>query len=790
MTKPIKTKKKLSQSKKSNNDYTVEGGGGFAENLAIKAASAAKRAAEMTPYGKIASKVLSVAEKSPIGKMSKEAAVNKFNEFKKAGLNSIENAGTKKPGLLNVLKTGLKDPQNFAKTAIQYTKDSGLLDKAANFAIKQGVDPTLINEFKNKSADELKEFATGIMKSPNGPGSFIQNPTNNPAVNANNQSVSNLLPSILSNPSSAVALSTASASAPAIISSSAPSTLSSVQLPVSDLEMATNQAELEKLEDEIAEIANALASSTDQNIIDNFRNKLTSPQTGGGNEVILKNLDILQRKLEKILNDATDTKIITATENDLKNVKRLQKIAQGVTTIKSISQMRTTLNEILTDAASRDNITVITQVKNNLNKLDVIEKQLNNKSHSSTTDSDDVTLDPIAMETQKKQDVQKLLVVFLIITGFFKKIYFAFKNSSNGAAIFTILAFVLVISSMILSIVYLVKLLTDYSNGLLISNPLNIQSFGYNVSKSLGFFGTKYKYILFIILPVFAFIFSLGAVFYTSGVYKIFRITIPPVPTQGLVTGIAIACLIQSTFSIIVNASTYGYTQKHLNIVNDRIKTLNNFIHNKLYKNANFLNTLKEIPTNSLLVNQVVQNALLKLDKNASVNDIASAFFTLNLFYHYQKIGYRSEFIEDATKLFDIRYLLTSSSLSKSIISTNLFNPIIWSPTDYLFNKATFIKDYSNEMQKMYSAKSTNTELTRKIMMASNKTAMWLEEINTRANTIYPNDNKGKFITMAIVITIFQTLPLLILMYVFQKERVREAFIEFLKTLFKPTLNT
>ena len=71
---------------------------------------------------------------------------------------------------------------------------------------------------------------------------------------------------------------------------------------------------------------------------------------------------------------------------------------------------------------------------------------------------------------------------------------------------------------------------------------------------------------------------------------------------------------------------------------------------------------MKQKPNNSLLVMGVVQNALRNIEKSPSVDTLANAFFTLNLYFHYQKIGYRNPNITDAMKIFDIHSLFIGSS--------------------------------------------------------------------------------------------------------------------------------
>ena len=256
-------------------------------------------------------------------------------------------------------------------------------------------------------------------------------------------------------------------------------------------------------------------------------------------------------------------------------------------------------------------------------------------------------------------------------------------------------------------------------------------------------------------------------------------------------TGILIACLLQSIIAIIVNISTYSYAYKTLHLVNDRITNLNNYIHNKIYKNAGFLGKLKEVPSNSLLVMKVVQGALNNIETNPSVDNLANAFFTLNLYFHFHKIGYRNPNITDAMMIFDIHNLFKGSSFKDKITNVNrLFTGKEWSPADYLFRNATFIEDYSVAIKRIYLAIPNNKTSVKSVELAMSKVATWLEELNNRANTLTPEDSWRRFVPMAITILIIQCVPILLFIYIFQKERVREAFIGFIKQMFPKQTTT
>jgi hypothetical protein len=360
------------------------------------------------------------------------------------------------------------------------------------------------------------------------------------------------------------------------------------------------------------------------------------------------------------------------------------------------------------------------------------------------------------------QNSKKVVLLLTFLSTTFQSIYNAFKMSSSVASITTILSLCIVIFSMILALRYLMKLLQQLADEELIANPLNKEAIDYSISKSIRFFGSEYKYQLFLILPALSLIFAIIAVIK---------------PATGLVKGIAFACLFQSLIALIVNISTYNYAYKTIYLVNERIKNMNNFIHNKFYKNAKFLNSLKNIPSNSLLVLNVVKGAVSNIEKDVSIDNLSQAFFTLNLYFHIQKIGHRNINIKDAVEMFDIHNILAGSSLKDKVNIVSKIAKLSWSPTDFFFRKTTFVEDYSNSIKQMYISVGGSNKLANKAMI---RVSAWIEELNNRANTITPEDSMGRFFPMAITILVMQTLPLLLLIFIFQKESVRNGISQFL----------
>jgi len=362
----------------------------------------------------------------------------------------------------------------------------------------------------------------------------------------------------------------------------------------------------------------------------------------------------------------------------------------------------------------------------------------------------------------EERNTQSVFMFLTFLSATFNKIYAAFQNSSKTASICTVVSFLIIIGSMILALIYLIKLLEQTSNEELISNPLNREAVDYTISKSIHFFGSDYKYQLFLILPVLSLIFAIIAL---------------TKPAVGIIRGLAFACLFQSIIALLVNISIYNYAYRSLHLVNDRITSLNNFIHNKMYKNAKFLSSLKNIPANSLLVLNVVKAAITNIEKDVTGDGLTQAFFTLNLYFHIQKIGHRNINIADAITIFDIHNILAGSSLKDKLNIANKMSQLSWSPADYFFRKTTYVEDYSNTIKQMYISAGGSLKVANIAMI---RVAMWIEELNNRANTLSPEDSMGRFLPMAITILIIQTVPLLLLIYIFQKQSIRKGISRFM----------
>jgi len=380
--------------------------------------------------------------------------------------------------------------------------------------------------------------------------------------------------------------------------------------------------------------------------------------------------------------------------------------------------------------------------------------------------------------------IVKAAIISIILTT-----WCSFKNTSATVSVLAFLAIMLTIATMILAITYLGMINYQKSNYQLIANPLYTDSPEYTVTRSIASskYNKKYDYRLFIILPAISLVLSLLGLFpkYIIGFFKFFRKNITPRETQPLVKCILIACVIQSVISLAMNTPTYAITYKLLDSVNSRVNYLNNYIHNKIYNNASFLNTLTNVPKTNIEALANIKSAIYNIEQPQNLtdpkarsdftNNLASAFFTLNLYHHLLKIGYDSTNLQNVVNLFNINKLLIGSSFGANIVDLNKIYSE-WSPTDFFFRNFSFMDNYTETIKNLYVLNiPSNINIPNDVIAhAMIQVNTWIEEINNRANTIYPEDSWNKFLTMATIVLIVQTIPLFITILVLRDESIKK----------------
>ena len=363
-------------------------------------------------------------------------------------------------------------------------------------------------------------------------------------------------------------------------------------------------------------------------------------------------------------------------------------------------------------------------------------------------------------------------LTFLVVLRF---LACSFKNSNIVSMITISITVLCIIATMILSIVYLALLVTDNNYSKRISNPINRESANYQIIKSIDITKTKYKYQLFIILPVISIIFAILTIFsssITSGINKAFKYNLNTDLQPGI-RYIAIGSFIYALFSFIFNISyyrgVYGILVKKYNKINDNI---NNYINQNIYKTNSFLEPLQQMPTNSLATCDIVSQAINGIPTNTNdVKSISQIFFTINLYYYYLSLGYNNSNTPDAlNQIFNIKNLFTNSLNSNKFL---FYNIPTWSPADFLFNKYTFMEDRTSDIKQIYNRINPSAKQNT-INTAIAQVKQTIANFNNNGNSIYAEDAWNSFLGMAIAILVIQSLPLLIVLitYHYYKRKI------------------
>uniref|UniRef100_A0A6C0KXD1 Transmembrane protein n=1 Tax=viral metagenome TaxID=1070528 RepID=A0A6C0KXD1_9ZZZZ len=288
-------------------------------------------------------------------------------------------------------------------------------------------------------------------------------------------------------------------------------------------------------------------------------------------------------------------------------------------------------------------------------------------------------------ETEIEKAIEVELVHFLHALT---ELHNEFKEIDLPTRVFTILGILIAITTGIISIVYSITLNNDYQKSLLIKNQINKESLDYNISHSISFDprslfkkSIKYKFILFLILPVLAFI---------CAVIVIILMGFKPNDRQPIIYIPIAVVLIQSVLSIITNFVGFSSVRKNIRDIQNKTAQFNSYVLLNMYTDPNFLSILQNVPTNSFSMIKAIQAALNNVN-DADKNDptkIASVLLTLNLFIHIQKIGFKNPNIFQAFTLFN---------------PANL-TPDLFVMSDYLYRQPTYITNYSSRIIDIYKS--------------------------------------------------------------------------------------
>lgn len=388
-------------------------------------------------------------------------------------------------------------------------------------------------------------------------------------------------------------------------------------------------------------------------------------------------------------------------------------------------------------------------------------------------------------------------------------------DSPKSVVIPTIIGFIILFICAILAIIYAYRLQTDMVKAAYIKNPLNTEAVDYNLVRSMNVKSIfdksiRYKYVLLVIMPMIAFFFII------IGFIQFYKYRSD---TKEYVQILLVGCAFQAILSIIVNTSVYYASQKHLKRSNNSINDFNKIVYGHIYKKANFLNILGKVPTNSFSMMKAIQIAMNQISKKeqSNVDAIAQVLFTINLYIHIQKIGFKNSNIYDAFQIFNI---------------TSFINRANFSPSDFLFRKSMYMTNYCDQIKNIYSNELSDLNLNvdlvtptknkvveevksiispivnfivgeeRKIInkkkapvinlnnhfitidtfnKASSIVTTWINDINERGNTFNPDESFKTFFVMVITITFTSILPILFYTSIFGTKKNRERVKAILK---------
>ena len=296
----------------------------------------------------------------------------------------------------------------------------------------------------------------------------------------------------------------------------------------------------------------------------------------------------------------------------------------------------------------------------------------------------------------------------------------------------------------LVTLYYLITLLGIYIKQSAISSPLNNQTVDYETIKSVNLFGGRVNYNYFLLLPVLAIggaiIFVVTTLLFPSNT---------PVPRE--VKGIVFIILLSAIIMLFVQSIAQAQLGKNIRAVSRRLTFFNRYVCSRIYKNYSFLTLLSEPKANIISVNQTIEDALKLISTDTPDLEMAKAFFTLTIFYHYQKIGLRNTAIFAAFDLFDPTSLLTGGC----------------SPGDFLPRYGTYIEDIGENIIRPGLTTLKLAIPTDRLDRILALTSEWVTNSNGYANTIYPEDAFNSFIFLTIATLIIQTVPFVILYFTY-----------------------
>lgn len=310
-----------------------------------------------------------------------------------------------------------------------------------------------------------------------------------------------------------------------------------------------------------------------------------------------------------------------------------------------------------------------------------------------------------------------------------------------------VLGIIALICSFILSVIYIIMIIYAIANNKRSENDVNINTLEYQSVQSLSMRNTttSFNYTYVLILPLIA----LVCVLLFFALWLIWAPITQAIYPSNIKNMLRLAYIVFGAAVFVVGSQALVYFKvgKNIGYVSDRLNKFDLYVCSHIYTRSAFLKVIKEPATNIIGVNNAVHKCLkIMYTRDTSVDELAKAFYTLTIYYHFQKLSLRNYMIYDAFKtfgIFNLPYLLKREC----------------KPSAYLSRYGTYIEDISDILIRSNLDKNIRNLNVDEAFL---KCSEWILVTSELANGIYPEDAFNAFIIIAIISVIIQITPIFI----------------------------
>jgi len=319
------------------------------------------------------------------------------------------------------------------------------------------------------------------------------------------------------------------------------------------------------------------------------------------------------------------------------------------------------------------------------------------------------------------------------------------ENSKGYTASF-MFALIITICAFAVLIYYGFTLFVSILNSFLVKTPLNMETIEFNVMNSTSFLTySKYMMWLFLALPILA---LTGCVVFVALTYIMTKdgssLPLPNAPTMSSLTWV----IVMHNLLLFIGFLLFFMNSRHQNAAAiQRVDKFNNFIGDKIYKSATFLKNLATPQTDIISIMNTFTNALTTIPENLEATQLAKAFYSLHMYFHFHKLGIRNPKLIDALGIFNPLTLLIGNC----------------DAANYLNRYGTFIEDNS-ELIKKYLPLTIDKNSVR-VKTALNTCYDWITQTNNLANSLYPEDSWRPFQRMFLVLITLNLISIVLMSY-------------------------